>query len=82
MKNLGAILEAAGGSYKSVVKTTILLAGAQRCSTNSRAQRVRGRQQRSHPLAAGPDNRGAPAVAVPPSHSGALGLHMPTLVES
>ncbi|KIZ05943.1 hypothetical protein MNEG_2016 [Monoraphidium neglectum] len=26
MKNLGAILEAAGGSYKSVVKTTILLA--------------------------------------------------------
>jgi hypothetical protein len=27
MKNMGAILEAAGASYKSVVKTTILLAG-------------------------------------------------------
>jgi enamine deaminase RidA (YjgF/YER057c/UK114 family) len=27
MKNMGAILEAAGASYKNVVKTTILLAG-------------------------------------------------------
>ena len=28
MKNMGAILEAAGASYSNVVKTTILLAGA------------------------------------------------------
>jgi hypothetical protein len=51
MKNMGAILEAAGAGYKNVVKTTILLAGAPPAGLGTRVhtRALRRRPPRSAP---------------------------------